>query len=105
MTQTTYTYAVVGSRIHARDEDELTAIVTIRREDGETREVWACAGIPDYLRGEVAACGSPYGYESAWLPGDAPDCWCPPEFQEDMQAVGNIAEAEALVLWESHAPA
>ncbi len=98
-------YTAVSTRIESQNPDELTAVVTLRREDGVQAEVWACAGIEEWKRGEVSAAtnsgtfGNSHGYESSWLPGDSPDCWCPPEFIEDMEDAGAKAEDEALKLW------
>jgi hypothetical protein len=99
-------YEVISSRIESQDEDELTAVVMLRREDGTQAEVWACAGIEEWKRGEVSALtinggtfGTSRGYESSWVPGDSPDCWCPAEFQDDMENASAEAENIALQLW------
>lgn len=100
------TYETISSRIEEQDENELTAVITLRREDGVQADVWACAGIPESSRGEVATVthngtwGTSRGYESSWVPGDSVDGWCPQEFaDDDLAVVAAIAETAALKLW------
>jgi len=101
------TYEVVTSRIDEKDDSEITVVVTLRRNDGVTGDVWVGAGIPEHRRGEVntlthgGTWGSSRGYEDTWAIGDSLDCWCPDEFATDYEAAFAIAGSHALSLWEA----
>lgn len=62
------------------NEWETVMVADIRRDDGETGDIWIVAGVPDYLRGTAKAAGTSRNLMSVRVFGDSPDCWCPASF-------------------------
>lgn len=100
MTQTETTFTVIGQpRIKREysDEWETTMVIDVRRNDGVEGDVWIVAGVPDYLQGTAAACGSEQGLLDVRVFGDSPDCWCPASLDPaDMDAILEAVSAVAL---------
>jgi len=108
------TYEIIDSRVEDPDEPEyaspyeITAVVTLRRDDGVTADVWLAAGIPDWRRGEYnnlthngtrGVAGAIDTYSDTWPVGDSLDCWCPAEFEDDYKQALAAASPAALRLW------
>jgi hypothetical protein len=94
------TYELIGEpRIGAQysDEWETTMVADLRREDGETGNIWIVAGVPAYLQGTARAAGHTSGLERVRVFGDSPDMWCPDSFDhEDSDAMLDAVEDAAL---------
>jgi hypothetical protein len=77
-------YELIGApRIEAEysDEWETVMVCDLKREDGQTGDVWIVAGVPDYQRGSSEAARTQHGYETVRVFGDSPDHWCPESFR------------------------
>ena len=94
------TYELIGSpRIESEycDEWETAVVCDLRRSDGETGDVWICAGVPRSERGTSDAVGTQDGFLRVWLPGDSPACWCPKNFDyHDHEAILDACREAAL---------
>jgi hypothetical protein len=100
MTQTA-TYELIGAprieREYTTDEYETVMVCDVRRSDGETGDVWICAGIRPQDVGTVKNCGHQTGFLHAWVFGDSPDMWCPASFSyDDAEAILDAVREAAI---------
>ena len=95
----TASYTVTGLRVEPEysDEYETVCVIDLKRNDGETGDVWIVAGVRPQDRGTVQACGTQAGFRRAWLYGDSRDCWCPASFaNDDADAILEACQAAAI---------
>lgn len=93
-------YTVLGTpRVEAEysDDYETVMVIDIRRDDGETGDVWIVAGVRDYNRASSDAARTQYGYQSVRVFGDSIDTWCAASLQEADEDGGYSTLAEEIV--------
>jgi hypothetical protein len=105
-------YEVIGTpRIEREycDEYEAAMVIDLKREDGETGDVWIVAGVPAHLQGTAQAAGHTRGLASVRVFGDSPDMWCPESFRPGDDDYGQVAadvvaacEPAALKTWREY---
>lgn len=85
------------------DEWQGVVIVTLRRDDGVTADVYVIAGVRESNIGSAQASGSARGFEDVWLFGDSPAMWCPAEFDyHDSRQMLAASHDAALAAWRAY---
>jgi hypothetical protein len=97
-------FELIGNpRIEDSYQWETTMVCNVRRDDGETGDVWIVAGVPEYLRESSGAAGTQHGYQYVWVFGDPPDMWCPESLRPTADSMENPVApydeiAEAIIV-------
>jgi hypothetical protein len=100
----TQTYEVIGQpqiqQEYCTDEFQTVMVIDLKREDGETGDVWIIAGVPDHMQGSSQAARTQSGYQDVWVFGDSLDSWCPESFRagaaDDMRVILDVCRKSAI---------